>query len=161
MCSHLERGKRIENKRRLNARIAQPWFGAGGDGNLLAMLVVQGAKALISKNWRHPTGGRLGDGVQGRAKSPLGHGGVGGAGMLRLTGDATAIRCTGFDDLRNRCPCLHRRHLGKRMEIRRGRLAGGDATGHAQRVPLAKVAMVLPSTPCGSRYRVIWLLRSR
>ena len=67
-------------------------------------VVVQGAKALISKNWRHPTGGRLGDGVQGRAKSPLGHGGVGGAGTLRLTGDATAIRCTGFDDLRKRCP---------------------------------------------------------
>ena len=87
----------------------------------------------------HPTGGRLVDGVQGRAKSPLGHGGVGGAGTLSLTGDATAIRCTGFDDLHKRCPCLHRRHLGKRTEIRRGRLAGGDATGHAQRVPLAKV----------------------
>lgn len=57
-------------------------------------VVVQGANALISKNWRHPTGGRLVDGVQGRAKSPLGHGGVGGAGTLRLTGDATASRCT-------------------------------------------------------------------
>ena len=99
----------------------------------------------------HPIRKGLVDGVQGRAKSPLGHGGVGGAGTLRLTGDATAIRCTGFDDLLKRCPCLHRRRLGKRMGIRRGRFAGGDATGHAQRVPLAKVAMVLPSTPCGSR----------
>lgn len=52
----------------------------------------------------HPIRIGLGDGVQGRAKSPLGHGGVGGAGTLRLTGDATAIRCTGFDDLRKRCP---------------------------------------------------------
>lgn len=101
--------------------------------------------------WRHPTGERLVDGVQGRAKSPLGHGGVGGAGTLRLTGDATAIRCTGFDDLLNGCHSQQRWRLGKRMESRRGRFAGGDATGHAQRVPLAKVAMVLPSTPCGSR----------
>ena len=44
----------------------------------------------------HPIRIGLVDGVQGRAKSPLGHGGVGGAGTLRLTGDATAIRCTGF-----------------------------------------------------------------
>jgi len=114
-------------------------------------VVVQGAKALISKNWRHPTGGRLVDGVQGRAKSPFGHGGVGGAGALPLTGDATAIRCTGFDDFLNGCHCQQRWHLGKRMESGRSRLAGGDATGHAQRVPLAKVAMVLPATPCGSR----------
>jgi hypothetical protein len=67
--------------------------GIKGSANV-PFVVVQGAKALISKNWRNPTGGRLVDGVQGRAKSPLGHGGVGGAGTLRLTGDATAIRCT-------------------------------------------------------------------
>lgn len=30
-----------------------------------SLVVVQGATALISKNWRHPTGGRLGDGVRG------------------------------------------------------------------------------------------------
>ena len=95
----------------------------------------------------HPIRTGLVDGVQGRAKSPCGHGGVGGAGTLHLTGDATAIRCTGFDDLPHTLPCLHRRHQGKRMEIRRCRFAGGDATGHAQRVPLAKVAMVVPSTP--------------
>lgn len=45
-----------------------------------AFVVVQAAKALISKNWRHPTDGRLVEGGQGRAKSPLGHGYVGGAG---------------------------------------------------------------------------------
>lgn len=31
--------------------------------------------------------------------------------------------------------------------------AGGDATGNAQRVPLAKVGVVLPRTPCVGRYR--------
>jgi hypothetical protein len=31
--------------------------------------------------------------------------------------------------------------------------AGGDATGNAQRVPLAKVGVVLPRTPCEVRYR--------
>ena len=54
----------------------------------------------------HPIRTGLVVGVQGRAKSPLGHGGVGGAGTLRLTGDATATRCTGFDDLLKHCLCL-------------------------------------------------------
>lgn len=41
--------------------------------------------------YMHPIRTGLVDGVQGRAKSPCGHGGVGGAGTLHLTGDATAI----------------------------------------------------------------------
>lgn len=30
-------------------------------------------------------------------------------------------------------------------------MAGGDATGHAQRVPLAKIGVVLPRTSCVQR----------
>ena len=111
-----------------------------------SLVVIQGTIALAASNRR--TVGRW---VRRESEVSLRHGGVGGAGTLRLNGDATDICCTGFDDLPNGCHCQQRWHRGKRMESRRGRFAGGDATGHAQRVPLAKVAMVLPSTPCGSR----------
>lgn len=125
-------------------------IGHGVKGSMKAPIVgVQGWKALTASNRR--TVGLSGEaGFQG-AGTPLLVMGCRGAGTLCPTGDATAIRCTGFDGLLNCCHCQQRWHLGKRMESRRGRSAGGDATGHAQRVPLAKVAMVLPSTPCGSR----------
>lgn len=34
------------------------------------LVVVQGAKTLVSMEWRHPNGGRLVDGVQGKVKFP-------------------------------------------------------------------------------------------
>ena len=51
----------------------------------------------------HPIRIGLGDGVEGSAKAPFIMG-VSGEQERSLTGDATAIRCTGFDDLLNGCP---------------------------------------------------------
>lgn len=77
-CTHkletiLPRTRAIYSAKGARRRLAPArWDRREREGSLV---VVQGATALISKNWRHPTGGRLVDGVQGRENSPLGHGG--------------------------------------------------------------------------------------
>lgn len=79
----------------------------------------------------------------------------GGAGTLHLTGDATARRCPGANipPDSKRCNqaaawlCL----LGGNGGVYERRIAGGDATGNAQRVPLAKIGVVLPRTSCMQR----------
>lgn len=81
---------------------------------------------------------------RGAANAPLGHGGVGGAGTLRLTGDATASRCPGPNILpltQSGQPSVSLvAMLGGNGGVCEGRIAGGDATGDAQRVPLAKIS---------------------
>lgn len=77
-------------------------------------------------------------GARGERSLPFGHGGVGGAGTLHLTGDATATRCTGFDDLRKRCR-LHRRHLGKKWRFGEAGLPEGMQRGTRSGCPLPRL----------------------
>lgn len=122
----------------VNRPVDWPWFSAGGEGILQALLVgpgvrkpmvvVQGARALTASNPR-----RVGWGVQRGGNRPSGRWVLGERSLLAR--DQTAIRLDG------------------RLRLNAASLPGrGDATGARSGLPLPR-GVVLPHTSCarGSR----------
>lgn len=77
------------------------------------------------------------DGVEGSAKAPSSWGA--GESEVSLASGATAIRCHPALTDPEIAPEYDSIHLGRVKGLGKRRTAGGDATGHAQRVPLAKM----------------------
>ena len=137
--------------RQLNGRDVHPWFGAGGEGILQALLVGVGlAKDLTGI--QTADGWPLGRVWVPRGKNALWSMGPWGArklpghGIAKGEGTLPCEWCNGdtvhpvLTDLRNQsgnhtlvCIVAGKQVMGKH------RTAGGDATGNAQRVPLAKL----------------------
>jgi hypothetical protein len=126
----------------------------GCKGQARPSLVVQGAKALTAFNRR--TVGRW---VPRESEVSLRSWGVGEQ-ERTLTGDETAIRCADtFHPRRN----LQRRSWSAWGYgcVSRERDATGERSVSLAKMCETQTQFVVTHTSCGSRYRVIWLLRSR